>query len=91
MRGMPMLPETCSKRIALYWCCLLHDGAALQRQAGDMCLEGVGKCPNYMKNIEIRELADGAEACGFICEPRGIAGAKEISAQGGWRAYIAAC
>jgi len=36
-------------------------------------------------------LADGAEACGFICEPRGIAGAKEISAQGGWRAYIATC
>jgi allophanate hydrolase len=36
-------------------------------------------------------LADGTQACGFICEPCGIAGAKEISEQGGWRAYIAAC
>ena len=35
-------------------------------------------------------LADGTEACGFICEPRGLVGAEEISALGGWRAYLSA-
>jgi allophanate hydrolase len=33
-------------------------------------------------------LANGEEAPGFICEPCGIEGASEISALGGWRAYI---
>jgi len=32
-------------------------------------------------------LADGSEVCGFICEPAGLAGATEITALGGWRAW----
>ena len=32
---------------------------------------------------------DGTTATGFICEPAGLAGAKEITHLGGWRAYIA--
>jgi len=35
-------------------------------------------------------LDDGTTAKGFICEPAGLAGAKEITAHGGWRAYLAA-
>ena len=34
-------------------------------------------------------LDDGTTATGFICEPAGLAGAKEITELGGWRAYLA--
>jgi len=33
-------------------------------------------------------LADGSQVAGFICEPDGIVGAKDISAFGGWRVYL---
>jgi allophanate hydrolase len=35
------------------------------------------------------ELADGSWVHGFICEPQGLSGATDISAWGGWRAYLA--
>ncbi len=35
------------------------------------------------------ELADGRWISSFICEPYGIEGATEITALGGWRAYLA--
>jgi allophanate hydrolase len=34
-------------------------------------------------------LADGRHVKGFICEADAIAGAREITAHGGWRAYRA--
>ncbi len=34
-------------------------------------------------------LEDGRQVSGFICEPYGIQGAEEITALGGWRAYMA--
>lgn len=34
------------------------------------------------------ELADGRWVCGFICEPWGLEGAKDITDLGGWRNYI---
>ncbi|MBN9658018.1 MAG: allophanate hydrolase [Acidobacteria bacterium] len=33
-------------------------------------------------------LEDGTQVKGFICEPSGIAGAREITSFGGWRAYL---
>lgn len=36
------------------------------------------------------ELVDGSWVCGFICESAGLSGATEITALGGWRAYLAA-
>lgn len=33
-------------------------------------------------------LADGREVKGFICEAAGLAGARDITAFGGWRAYV---
>jgi allophanate hydrolase len=33
-------------------------------------------------------LADGSEVKGFVAEPRAIAGAEDITALGGWRAYL---
>jgi allophanate hydrolase len=35
------------------------------------------------------ELVSGDWVSGFICEPTGIEGAQDVSAFGGWRAYIA--
>ncbi|WP_394791006.1 allophanate hydrolase [Rhodoferax sp.] len=34
-------------------------------------------------------LADGSAVAGFICEPSGLDGARDITAFGGWRAYKA--
>ncbi len=34
-------------------------------------------------------LADGSSVSGFICEPFAVAGAREITRFGGWRAYLA--
>lgn len=34
-------------------------------------------------------LADGSSASGFICEPIGVEGARDITVFGGWRAYLA--
>ncbi len=36
------------------------------------------------------ELVDGQWVTGFVCEPLGIVGAKNVSAYGGWRAYMEA-
>jgi len=34
------------------------------------------------------DLADGSQANGFLCEPAGLEGAEDITACGGWRAYL---
>ena len=39
--------------------------------------------------IGTAELEDGTTVKGFVCEPRAIAGATDITHFGGWRAYIA--
>jgi allophanate hydrolase len=36
------------------------------------------------------ELADGSRVAGFLCEGAGLAGATDITAHGGWRAWLAA-
>jgi allophanate hydrolase len=35
------------------------------------------------------ELANGTREAGFLCEPHAIGGAREITALGGWRAFLA--
>jgi allophanate hydrolase len=35
------------------------------------------------------QLADGRSVPGFICEAAGLAGATDITAFGGWRAWLA--
>jgi len=34
------------------------------------------------------ELEDGSEVVGFICEPQGVVGAKQITQYGGWRNWM---
>jgi allophanate hydrolase len=35
------------------------------------------------------ELANGTREAGFLCEPHAIGGAREITALGGWRVFLA--
>jgi allophanate hydrolase len=35
------------------------------------------------------ELADGTWVNGFVCEAHAVAGAEDITAYGGWRAWLA--
>jgi len=34
-------------------------------------------------------LVDGSSVKGFVAEPRAITGAEDITALGGWRAFVA--
>ncbi len=34
------------------------------------------------------QLSDGEQVKGFVCEPRALSGAQEITTLGGWRAYL---
>jgi allophanate hydrolase len=34
-------------------------------------------------------LEDGGRAQGFLCEPHALEGAEDITADGGWRVYLA--
>jgi allophanate hydrolase len=36
------------------------------------------------------ELEDGSPVHGFLCEAHALAGARDITAHGGWRAWLAA-
>ena len=36
------------------------------------------------------ELADGRHVHGFICEPHALAGARDVTSFGGWRAFVSA-
>jgi allophanate hydrolase len=46
-----------------------------------------GAAPLAIGNLR---LADGSWVKGFVCEPAGLAGAEDITAFGGWRAWRAA-
>jgi allophanate hydrolase len=36
------------------------------------------------------QLADGRHVHGFICEPHALAGARDVTSFGGWRAFVSA-
>ncbi len=69
-----------------------RDGAAIEVELWDVPLAGfasfVGEIPPPL-GIGTLTLADGRAVKGFICEPCGLDDAKDITAFGGWRAYLA--
>jgi allophanate hydrolase len=69
-----------------------RDGAAIEVEVWELPLrrfgEFVAEIPAPL-GIGSLELAGGGWVKGFICEPAAIAGATDISAFGGWRAYRA--
>ncbi|NGY05845.1 allophanate hydrolase [Solimonas terrae] len=48
----------------------------------------VSRIPSPLGIGKLR-LEDGSEVSGFLCEAHAVSGAQEITALGGWRAYIA--
>ena len=72
---------------------LVHtgDGAAIALEVWELAPaafgEFVAEIPAPL-GIGTLELIDGRTVKGFICEPRGIAGARDITEFGGWRAYL---
>ncbi|MEN4922396.1 allophanate hydrolase [Achromobacter spanius] len=67
-------------------------GAAIEVELWDVPVTAFGafvaEIPAPL-GIGTLELADGRLVKGFICEPRGLEGARDITAFGGWRAYLA--
>jgi allophanate hydrolase len=67
-------------------------GAALEVEVWDIPLENFGRFMVRVPpplGIGSLKLEDGRTIKGFICEGYAIEGAEEITAMGGWRAYLA--
>jgi allophanate hydrolase len=69
------------------------DGAAIALEVWELDLTAFGsfvaEVPPPLA-IGSVELADGRWVKGFVCEPHALAGARDITAYGGWRAFVAA-
>lgn len=73
---------------------LVHsqDGAAIALEVYEM---GVAEFGSFVVEVPAPlaigtvTLADGTSVKGFVAEPRALTGAEDITALGGWRAYIA--
>ncbi len=66
-------------------------GVAIEVEVYDMPLDAVGGFLALIPpplGLGSVELADGRWVKGFICEPHVLAGARDISAHGGWRAWL---
>jgi allophanate hydrolase len=68
------------------------DGAAIEVEVYELATQAFGdfvaEVPPPLA-IGTVALEDGTEVKGFVAEPRAIEGAEDITALGGWRAYIA--
>ncbi|KPI16320.1 allophanate hydrolase [Actinobacteria bacterium OK074] len=67
------------------------DGAAIEAEIWRLPAEGLGRflsaLPRPMTLGSV-ELADGTRVPGFLCEPSALTDAEDITAYGGWRAYL---
>ncbi len=67
-------------------------GAAIACEVWSLPAAGFGRfvagIPSPL-GIGTLRLADGTRPKGFLVEPEGLVGAEEITAHGGWRAFIA--
>ncbi|MFE7928826.1 allophanate hydrolase [Streptomyces sp. NPDC057456] len=68
-----------------------EDGAAVEVEIWRLPAEGLGNLlaalPRPMALGSV-ELTDGARVPGFLCEPSALTDAEDITAYGGWRAYL---
>ncbi|TAD90456.1 MAG: allophanate hydrolase [Alphaproteobacteria bacterium] len=70
-----------------------EDGVALAVEVWDLPAEAFGRFVAGIPaplGIGTVTLADGSTAPGFLCEPVALAGARDLSSFGGWRAAMAA-
>ena len=68
------------------------EGAAIEVEVYELAMEAFGsfvaEVPPPLA-IGTVTLEDGSEVKGFVCEPRALSGGEDITALGGWRAYVA--
>jgi len=84
------LPDTTPPKPGLLR--VAHDGASIALELWDMPTQHFGSFVDEIPaplGIGSLELADGSRVKGFICEPYALERAQDISAFGGWRAYVA--
>ena len=67
-------------------------GASIEMEIWSLSFRGFGefvskyvKAPLCVGNVLAE---DGSLVCGFLCEPYGLEGSKDITSFGGWRAYM---
>lgn len=71
-----------------------HQGSRIDIEIWNVPLNNVGSflatipSPLGLGSIEVE---DGSWVTGFICEPYGLEGAKDVTAYGGWRDYKNSC
>ena len=68
------------------------EGGAIATEVWALSPEGFGRFVAGIPaplGIGTLRLADGTTPKGFLCEPIAIEGAQDVSAHGGWRAYVA--
>jgi allophanate hydrolase len=67
-------------------------GAAIELEVYELGVEAFGsfvvEVPPPLA-IGTVALEDGSQVKGFVAEPRALEGAEDVTAFGGWRAYIA--
>jgi len=84
------LPNTAPPKPGLMRCAE-GEGRAIEVEVWDVPLEHVGSFLALVPpplGLGSLELAGGRWVHGFICEGHALAGARDISAHGGWRAYM---
>lgn len=70
-----------------------EDGAAIEAEVWALSAEAVGTLLSTVSaplGFGRVELADGTAPVGFLCEAAATVEARDVSAHGGWRAYLAA-
>ena len=85
------LPDTTPPKPGLARADAAQAGFAIEVEVYEMPLAAVGSFLALIPSplgLGTLELADGRCVKGFICEPHALAGAQDISAHGGWRAYV---
>jgi len=68
-------------------------GAAIALEVWDVPITQVGSFLALIPaplGLGAIELADGRQVHGFVCEAHALAGARDVTSHGGWRAFLAA-
>ena len=84
------LPGTTPPKPGLQRCA--DGGSAIELEVWDLPMAALGSFLALIPSplgLGTVELADGRQVHGFLCEAHALAGARDISGFGGWRAYLA--
>ena len=86
------LPNTTPPKPGLQRASACDSGAAIAVEVWDVPIDAVGSFLALIPpplGLGSLELADGRHVHGFVCEAHALVGARDITAFGGWRAFLA--